>query len=144
MKKVMLRLKEALGVADIRVGFKKILPSGTNYVDSHQALPVFGTRWGRFVITASRQGYSAIFGSYGTSHAQLKKAMQPDERSAGTGYWGYDPKTKILYFEYGADATYEFDNPKIMSVLFNNLKQSNTAMRGMRIISESVEKKFSF
>jgi len=134
---IRLKLKEALGVKDIRVGFKSVLPSGTNYVDSHQALPVFGTRWGRYILVYTNGRYEAIFGSYGVSHAQLKKSLQLGERSAGTGYWGYDSRTKILYFQYGADATYDFDDRRIISALFNGLKNSNTAMKGMRILQES-------
>lgn len=122
-----------LRVSSIKTGFNKVLPPGTNYVDSHVALPVFSSRWGRGVLVKSNNGLDAIIGNYGGTHAQLKKGMQPSEMSAGTFYYGFDSKTKILYLEYGSDRTFDFNDGKFLNAIMNALKLSPGPLKGFVI-----------
>lgn len=124
-----LLLEEKLRVQNLKIGFNKILPNGTNYVDAHAQLPVFGTRWGRGVLVKSSNGYDAIVGSYGASHARLKSDLQSGETTAGTFYYGYDASSKTLYLEYGSDRTFDFNNRKCLDAIMNALKTSNGVMK---------------
>ena len=126
--------EESLRVMALKTGFNKVLPAGTNYVDAHAQLPVFGTRWGRGVIVKSRNGLDAIVGPYGSSHAQLKKSMQPGEATSGTFYYGYDTNTKTLYLEYGSDRTFEFNNQAYLNAIMNALKASNGVMKNFILV----------
>lgn len=121
--------EEVIRVLGLKTGFNKVLPSGTNYTDSHATLPIFGNRWGRGVIIKSKNGLDAIIGSYGSSHAQLKKNMVPGEVSSGTFYYGFDARTKTLYLEYGSDRTFDFNNGPYLNAIMNSLKSSNGFMK---------------
>lgn len=116
--------EDVLRVNSVSVGFSKLLGSSTNYADSHTTLPVFGTKWGRGVLVSGSAGLDAIVGSYGTSHAILKRSMDSDERTAGTFYWGYDIGDKILYLEYGSDKTFDFNNGKVLKAIIEALKSN--------------------
>ena len=124
-------LEESIKVAGLKTGFNQIIPN-VNYVDSHQQLPEFGSCWGRGVITNSNGKLDVIIGSFGASHSELKKQMRPDESTNGTFYYGFCPKTKILYFEYGSDRTFTFDN-KVLTAIINALKSSPGYFRNMSI-----------
>ena len=116
--------EDILRVNKLSIGFSKIVPEGTNYVDAHDQIPPFGTRWGRGVLTRSSSGLDAIVGSYGTSHSVLKKSMQSDEQTAGTFYWGYDTPSKVLYLEYGSDRTFDLNDGKVLRVIIESLKRN--------------------
>ena len=114
--------EDILRVDKLSIGFSKILGPSVNYTDSHTTLPVFGTKWGRGVLVSNSNGLDAIVGSYGTSHAILKRSMESDERTAGTFYWGYDIGSKVLYLEYGSDRTFDFNNGKVLKAIVEALK----------------------
>lgn len=129
-----LLLEEKLRVQSLKTGFNKILPSGTNYVDAHAQLPVFGTRWGRGVLVKSKNGYDAIIGPYGSSHSRLKSYMQSGELTAGTFYYGYDSSSKTLYLEYGSDRTFDFNNKNCLNAIMDALKTSNGVMKDFVLV----------
>ena len=113
-------LEEALRVARLQLGFKQVIP-GVNITDAHQSVPVFGTHWGRGLLTSYQGRFDAVVGSCGTSHAELKKQLQPGEKTEGTFYYGYDGRTKTLYLDYATDRTFEFNN-KVMGAIINALR----------------------
>jgi hypothetical protein len=124
-------LEEALRVQGLKLGFKQLLPN-ENFTDAHQALPIFGTHWGRGVLTSHDGHYDALVGSYGSSHAELKKHLESGERTEGTFYYGYDGHTKTLYLDYATDRTFEFNN-KTISAIVNALKLTSGFFHGMII-----------
>ena len=132
-------LNEDVQVFKLATGFKKVVPAGTNYVDSHAPLQPFGTKWGRGVIVNNGGTLETIIGTYGTSHANLKKGMNPGEQTNGTFYWGYDTANKTLYFEYGSDRTFDFNNSKVLQAIISGLQNSNTVMKRCRIVQKGVK-----
>ena len=124
-------LEESLRVNGLKLGFKQLLPN-VNIADAHQSVPVFGTHWGRGVLISFNGKYDAIVGSYGSSHAELKKHLERGENTEGTFYYGYDGRTKTLYLDYATDRTFEFNN-KTMAAIFNALKLSPGFFHGMII-----------
>jgi len=123
-----------LRIANLKIGFEQILPPSTNYIDSHGLLPSFNLLWGRGVLTKSPSGYNAIIGKYGTSHAQLKKALNNNETTKGTFYYGFDKTSSTLFFEYASDTSgIDFNNQTILTAIINALKESNTPFHNMRV-----------
>lgn len=121
--------EERLRVSNIKVGFKKIIPEGINYVDSHSAITPFGTRWGRGLLFIYNGRLDSIICSFGGQHSELKKSLQGKGQTAGTYYWGYEPKTKTVYLEYGSDKTFDFENPKYLNVIMDTLKDSKGPLK---------------
>ena len=124
-------LEEALRVANLKLGFKQVVP-GVNVMDAHQSVPVFGSHWGRGILVSNRGRYDAVVGSCGTSHAELKKQMQPGESTEGTFYYGYDGRTKTLYLDYATDRTFEFNN-KTIDAIINSLRLTPGFFHGMLV-----------
>jgi hypothetical protein len=120
--------KDALTVAALEFGFNRAVEG--NYADCHQALPPFGTRWGRGILVRNPEGLDAIIGSCGSSHAQLKKSMGSDERSAGTFYYGYETGTQTLYLQYASDKTFDFQDKKTLNAILNALRRSVGPLMG--------------
>jgi hypothetical protein len=121
-------LQESIRVRGIKLGFKDIT-NHANYTDSHTPLAPFGARWGRGVLIRKSGRHSAIVGSYGTSHAQLKRGLEPGESSVGTFYYGYDTQSRTIYFEYGSDRTFEFTSKPVLAAIMDALQYSPGFMR---------------
>lgn len=127
-------------IKQVKTGFSGVV-FDANYTDSHRPMQPFGMKWGRGLLIKGNGYLEAVTDDYHSSHSQLKKNLDENEKSRGTFYFGYDLSTKTLYLEYASDRMFEFDDPEIIHAIMNSLKNGREPFNDFIIEKDSIQAK---